>query len=79
MTFFSCVHPWIVHTWCVCSIACNRLDVEQYKDVQAEGFLEKYTSLVQRLSLLLLQVGILACGAAHTLCPVPSLLSCLSC
>jgi hypothetical protein len=32
------------------------LDVEQFKDVRKEDFVEKYTSLVQRLSLLLLQV-----------------------
>jgi hypothetical protein len=30
--------------------------VEQFRDVRKENFVEKYTSLVQRLSLLLLQV-----------------------
>lgn len=35
---------------------CCRLDVGQFKDLRKEDFLEKYTSLVQRLSLLLLQV-----------------------
>lgn len=30
--------------------------MEQFKDVRKEDFVEKYTSLVQRLSLLLLQV-----------------------
>lgn len=34
----------------------NRLATEEFKDVRKEDFLAKYTSLVQRLSLLLLQV-----------------------
>lgn len=41
----------------VCLVCC-RIDVEQFKNVDRQDFLEKYTSLVQRLSLLLLQVRV---------------------
>jgi hypothetical protein len=41
--------------WC---LVCCRIDVEQFKNVDRQDFLEKYTSLVQRLSLLLLQVWV---------------------
>jgi hypothetical protein len=53
-----------------CCCFC-RLDVEQYKDVRRDEFVEKYTSLVQRLSLLLLQVR--ACCHLSMPCAPPAL------
>lgn len=59
---------------CHAAAVCCRLDVDQHKDVRQDEFVEKYTSLVQRLSLLLLQVrACMLCQLVDAgICPCPT-------
>jgi hypothetical protein len=56
-------------TSCWYHVHC-RIDVGEFKDMSKDEFLSKYNFLVQRLSLLLLQVcGHTGCTHAHLLGP----------